>query len=158
MPATAKGPRLWLRKARRDGRGKITHAAVWLILDGEHQESTECGPGDRGGAEKKLEAYLNRKHTKAVTEKKSARDPDQIPIADVLSLYAAMIGPSTSRPDETAQKIDRLLKFFGGKLLSDINGDLCRKFVESRSTPTAAREDLVARFSQIEGFRDSKKV
>ena len=63
MPAASKGPRLWLRKPRRDKTRRITHRAVWLILDGEHQESTGCGRDDRVGAERALEAYLNRKHS-----------------------------------------------------------------------------------------------
>jgi integrase len=140
MPTQSKPPRLWLRKSRRDKAGRITHGAVWLILDGKHQESTECGRDNRVGAEKRLEAYLNRKHTAAT--KKSVRDPDQIPVADVLALYAADIAPNHGRPKETAQRIERLLTFFGEKVLSDINGDLCREFARKRSTPTAAREEL----------------
>jgi hypothetical protein len=76
MPPTSKGPRLWLRKARRDKLGRVTHAAVWIIRDELHRESTGCGAGDRRGAEAKLEAYLNRKHTAAI--KKGARDPAHI--------------------------------------------------------------------------------
>jgi len=83
MPAKSKGARLWLRKARRDRAGRITHPAVWLIRDGNHQTSTGCGHDDRVGAERELELYLNRKH--AAQAKKSARDPDQIPVADVLA-------------------------------------------------------------------------
>src|SRR5262249_61121273 len=125
MPAAAKGPRLWPRKSRRDKAGRITRAAVWLIRDGKHQESTGCGPDDRVRAEKQLELYLNRKHAKEA--KKSTRDPDQIPIADVLNLYAEQIAPGHARPRETAQKIDRLLAFFGKKTLAEINGDICRE-------------------------------
>jgi integrase len=160
MSAAAKGPRLWLRKARRGKAGRITHAAVWLVLDGEHQESTGCGPDDRIGAEKQLEAYLNRKHT--AQAKVSARDPYQIPIADVLNLYAEQVAPGHARPKETAQKIERLLAFFGtlakGRrrsiTLADINGDLCRSFAASRSTPTAAREDLIVLRSAINHHRE----
>jgi len=140
MPADAKGPRLWFRNARRDRSGKITHRGVWLILDGDHQESTGCGRDDRLSAERKLEVYLNRKHT--IATKKSVREPDRIPVADVLALYAAEVAPRHSRPKETAQKIERLLVFFGDKMLSAINGDLCREFVKTRSTAYAAREDL----------------
>jgi integrase len=140
MPAQSKGPRLWFRKARRDKPGKITHRGVWLILDGEHQESTGCGRDDRLSAERKLEVYLNRKHTAA--RKKSVRDPDQIPVADVLALYAADIASGHARPKETAQRIERLLIFFGDKMLAAITGELCREFARSRSTPTAAREEL----------------
>jgi integrase len=152
--STAKGARLWLRKARRDKKGKITHPAVWLILDGKHQESTECGADDRTGAERQLEAYLNRKHTQAVAESKSSRDPDQIDVADVLALYAKQVVPSVGRPKEYLQKVDRLLDFFGEKKLSDINGDLCRAFTASRSTPAAAREDLVILRSAINHHRE----
>jgi integrase len=152
MPAESKGPRLWLRKARRDKRGRATHRAVWLILDGEHQESTGCGRDDCAGAEKQLEAYLNRKHTSAAT-KKSSRDPDQIPIADVLALYAADVAPGHARPKETGQRLERLLAFFGIKTLSAVNGDLCREFVKTRSTPIAAREDLVTLRAAINHHR-----
>jgi hypothetical protein len=151
MPAKSKGPRLWLRKARRNRTRHITHAAVWIILDGEHQESTGCSQDDRVGAERQLELYLNRKH--AAQAKKSARDPDQIPVADVLDLYAAQVAPGHSRPKEAAQKIERLLAFFGSKTLADINGDLCRSFAASRSTESAAREDLIVLRSAINYHR-----
>jgi integrase len=140
MPVAAKGPRLWLRKPRRDNRGRITHPAVWLILDGKHQESTECGPSDRAGAERKLESYLNRKHTSEA--KKGVRDPTQIPVADVLALYSTDVAPHHARPRETAQRIERLLAFFGGKMLSEVNGDSCRAYTRSRSTEAASRRDL----------------
>jgi integrase len=151
MPARSKGARLWLRKARRR-RGRITHAAVWIIRDGEHQQSTGCGPDDRVGAERDLEAYLNRKHAKQA--KKSARDPDQIPVADVLNLYAEQVAPSHARPKETAQKIDRLLAFFGATTLADINGDLCREYAAGSSTPSMAREDLIVLRSAINHHRE----
>jgi integrase len=140
MSAGSKGPRLWLRKARRDKNGHVTHRAVWLILDGNHQESTKCSRDDRCGAEKMLEAYLNRKHL--ATAKKGARDPIEIPVADVLALYGSDVVPGHSRPGETAQRIERLLAFFGGKLLSEVNGESCRAFVATRTTSTAARSDL----------------
>jgi hypothetical protein len=140
MPATAKGPRLWLRKARRDEHGRITHGGVWIILDGKHQESTECDTDDRGGAERALEAYLDRKHT--AEAKKGVRDPSQIPVADVLALYASDVVPGHARPHETAQRIERLLAFFGSKTISAIDGDLCRAYIKSRSTEAAARRDL----------------
>ena len=152
MPAKSKGPRLWLRKTRHDERGRATHRAVWLILDGDHQESTGCGRDDRIGAETALENYLARKRLRAT--KISTRDPDQIPIADVLALYAADVAPRHARPSETGQRIERLLAFFGDKMLSNINGDLCREFVKTRSTPTAAREDLVTLRAAINHHRE----
>ena len=74
--------------------------------------------------------------------RKSARDPDQIPVADVLALYGSDVVPAHARPHETAQRIERLLAFFGGKMLCAVDGDLCRAYVSSRSTDAAARRDL----------------
>jgi integrase len=151
MPAESKGPHLWLRKARRDKRGRTTHKPVWIIIDGSHQESTECGRYDREGAERALTDYIDRKHLKAA--KKGVRDPAEIPVADVLALYGADIAPGHARPKETGQKIERLLEFFGGRMLVEINGELCREFVKTRTTPTAAREDLVVLRSAINHHR-----
>jgi integrase len=141
MPAKPKGPRLWLRNARRDKDGRVTHAAVWVVRDGKYQESTGSGRSDRVGAERKLESYLNRKH--AAQAKKSARDPDQIPVADVLNLYATNVAPNHAYARDSAHKIERLLAFFRGKTLNDINGDLCREFAKFRGTDSGARQDLV---------------
>lgn len=139
MPRLSKGPHLWLREERRDGSGRISHTAVWLILDGRHQESTQCPGHDITGAEAALERYINRKHKAAA--KKGVRDPSEIPVADVLSLYADQKTLDHARPRETAQRIERLAKFFGDKVLADINGELCRAYGKGR-TAAARREDL----------------
>jgi len=62
MPRKAKGARLWLRPERRDG-GR-TRPAVWLIRDGNHEESTGCGPSDRRGAEEALARYIAAKYSR----------------------------------------------------------------------------------------------
>jgi hypothetical protein len=62
--------------------------------------------------------------------------------------------PTTGRPREYAQKIARLLDFFGEKKLSDINGGLCREFAKTRSTPCAAREDLIVLRAAINFHRE----
>jgi hypothetical protein len=58
------------------------HAAVWIIRDGSHRKSTRCPAHDIAGAERALALYIATKHTKAARQ--GGRDPDQIPIADVL--------------------------------------------------------------------------
>ncbi len=60
----------------------------------------------------------------------------------MLALYGKVKAASQSRPKETAGRIDRLLEFFGDKMLSDINGELCRTYVAQRSTDAAARREL----------------
>jgi hypothetical protein len=140
MPARSKGARLWLRRARRDRKTGESHNAVWIIRDGKHTEGTGCRKDDRAGAERALAEYLNRKHLAQAS--KGQRDPTQVPIADVLALYGKAKAASQSRPKETAGRIDRLLGFFGDKMLCEINGDLCRACVEGRSTDAAARREL----------------
>jgi hypothetical protein len=145
MPRSAKGPRLWLRPARNDGQGR--HAAVWIIKDAGHQQSTGCAAADIAGAEHKLEQYLNAKHTAAV--KTGGRDPAAIPIADVLNFYAERVAPRHARPKETLQRIRRLSIFFYGCTLAQLDGELCRAFTKARGTTPAARGDLVVLRSAI---------
>jgi integrase len=142
MPARSKGPRLWWRKPRRSKRtGKITHPGVWIIRDGKRQTSTGCGHNDLDGAARKLAEYIARKHV-VTTTKGGPRDPAEIPVADVIALYAKNVVPGHARPKETAQRLARVLTFFGGDMLVSINGDRCRAYVKSRSTDAAARKEL----------------
>jgi hypothetical protein len=82
----AKGPRLHLRRTRRDPTGAITHPAVWIIKDdGRHRQSTGCRADDRERAEQILAEYIAQKRLGSAP--RSARDPAQIPVADVISRY-----------------------------------------------------------------------
>jgi integrase len=129
MPRQAKGPRLWLRKARRDKQGRVTHPATWLIRDGERQLGTGCGAGDRDGAEKALAAYITDKYQPA---RVSSRDPAQVRIADVIHIYLQDKVPTQARPTEAAQRALTLLDFWGDKHLSDVTEHTCRAYTASR--------------------------
>lgn len=132
MPRS-KGPRLWLR--RRRGR-----KSAWVIRDGSYQKSTGRVAHDIVGAERALAAYLASKHVTGL--RRSARDPDQIPVADVLTIYLTDIVPRHSRPKETKGRIKALDRYFGDKMLSDVTGEACRKYAAQRSTDAAARREL----------------
>jgi integrase len=140
MPRRSKGPRLWLRRAQYDRAGRLTHDAVWLIKDGQRRKSTGCGADDRRGAEAALAFYISTKHL--AEAQAGVRPPAHIPIADVLALYGRDVAPKHSRPQETAQRIATLLGYFGEKFLSDINGAVCRAYVEHRGSSAAARREL----------------
>jgi integrase len=132
-----KGPRLDLRPAR--GNRK----AYWVILDtlsGRHEESTGCGADDRAGAERQLQSYLARKHVTASVV--NSRDPNVIPVADVLALYARDVAPGHARPKETAQRISALLMGFSDKLLGEVNGEACREHAKTCASDSAARRQL----------------
>jgi integrase len=139
MPARNKGPRLYLRRARKDKEGG--HSSVWLILDGKDQRSTGCPAHDIAGAERALAKYLAGKHARAARDAGS-RDPDEIPIADVLTVYLTDVVPQHARPEETKGRIRELDKFFGDRMLSYITGETCRAYVARRSTDAAARREL----------------
>jgi integrase len=133
MPRQSKGARLWLRKRR--GR-----AAQWVIRDGNYQKSTGCVAHDIVGAERALASYIASKHVRQV--RSGNREPDQIPLADVLTIYLTDIVPRHSRPKETKGRIKRLDSFFGNKMLSCVTGETCRAYAAQRSTDAAARREL----------------
>ena len=138
MPARSKGPRLYLRPARHDKTGH--HAAIWIIRDGNHQQSTGCPAYDVSGAERALGLYITNKHVRAAGASK--RDPGQIPIADILAIYLRDVVSRHSRPKETKSRIKALDSFFGDRLLSYVTGETCRAYVAQRSTDAAARREL----------------
>jgi hypothetical protein len=117
-----------LRRTQYNRAGQLTHAAVWLIKDGEYRKSTGCGADDRRGAEAALAAYISKKHL--AEAQAGIRPPAYIPVADVIALYGRDIAPKHSRPRETAQRIAALLGYFGDRVLSDINGKMCRDYAE----------------------------
>jgi len=140
MPRQPSPPRLWRRPERRDKDGRITHAALWFILDGGRQFGTGCGANDVRGAQRALVDHINRKH---VEEARSGPRPtDQIPVADVLMIYAKEVVQKHAQPKRTSHALRRLDAFFKGKTLADINGSLCRDYARTQSTDTTARRDL----------------
>jgi integrase len=135
MPRRSKGPHLWLRPARRDRNGGF-HDATWLIVDRSKQKATGCLADERDRAEQALAVYIAEKHSRV-----GHRDPTQIPITDV-AVYVTDVVPSHARPIESRRRIARIAGYFGDKLLSDINGQVCRAYARAASTDAMARRDL----------------
>jgi integrase len=50
--------------------------------------------------------------------------------------------PEHSRPAESKRRIARVAAFFGDRMLSGINGQLCRSYIRAASTDAMARRDL----------------
>ena len=124
---------------RNDESGR--HAAIWIIRDGSHQQSTGCFARDINGAERALAVYLAEKHAQAARSERN-RDPEQIPIADVLTIYLRDIVPNHARPKETKGRVKSLDRYFGDKVLSYIRGETCRAYAAQRSSDAAARREL----------------
>jgi hypothetical protein len=83
MPRRASPPRLWLRPARRDKSGRVTHQETYVILDRGRQIVVG---GDIHEAERALAKHLAQKHSAGIAHR-GVRETDQIPVCDVLTLY-----------------------------------------------------------------------
>jgi hypothetical protein len=115
--------------------------AVWYIIDGRKRISTGCGQGDTRGAERQLAAYIAQQHAAPRSERAAV----QIPVADVLSIYATEVVAAIPEPSQKRRAIartERLLEFFGGMKLSEINGETCRAYVRHRGNAGGSRRDL----------------
>jgi integrase len=128
----SKGARLWLRPAY--GREK----QQWVIRDGSSSIRLGLGYEQLAEAEERLAEYLADRHN----PRGGCRPARQVPIADVVKLYADEKGPSTTRPHETSGRLEKVLGFFGDRKLSEINGALCRAYVKHRGSEQAARREL----------------
>lgn len=97
----------------------------WIIVDGSKEIDTQCRLGDRAGAETQLGEYLAR-HRGIDT---SERDPARVSVADVIALYVKhhAVAPAIYHAEP-------LIEHFGGMVLSEINGQSCRRFAETRGS------------------------
>jgi len=132
MPRRSKGARLQLKAARRAKTGKITHRATWIIRDNGRDISTGCAADEIAAAEKKLKDYIASKYTPM----RRVRHIDDIPIADVLSLYLDVQLDKLrtrfkvdSKDEDTIpairkfkKSIERLNDWWGAKMLGEVNG------------------------------------
>jgi hypothetical protein len=152
MPRRSKGARLQLEAARRDKRRKITHQATWIIRDNGRDVSTGCAAEEIAAAERKLEEYIASKYT----PKRRVRHIDDIPIADVLSIYLdAQLEKLRDRFNVDSgnadtipairkfkKRIERLNDWWGAKMLGDVNGEACRSYRKKRRNRGGSRRDL----------------
>jgi hypothetical protein len=103
-------------------------------------------------AEEKLRDYIATKYT----PKRRVRHIDDIPVADVLSIYLdAQLDKLRSRfnvdseSDEAVpasrkfkKRIERLNDWWGAKMLGDVNGEACRSYTKMHRKKGGARRDL----------------
>jgi len=138
MPRPSLPARLWLQPEQRNADGRLLEHATWVILDRGKKTRTGCREDQRGEAEARLLEYLASKRIVRV----SKRDPSQILLADVLSLYATEKAVKHRQPEQTQDRVATLLDHFGMMTLADINGTACRAYVAARGSESAARREL----------------
>lgn len=81
MPRQSRGPRLWWRKERRNGRKTIARG-TWLVIDGGQHNPTGCFAGEDRKAQEFLAAYIAEKYS----PERRLKDIESIDVADVLSV------------------------------------------------------------------------
>ena len=138
MPRRQQPPRLYLRPARRNKKGKLRAQAVWIILDGGKHIATGCVKGEDRAAQQALSAHIVGKHSPARKE----HDIEVIDVADVLSIYD---DDTRARQVNTAkfdERLKRLNEFWGGKILADVTGETCRGYAKFRGNDGGSRRDL----------------
>lgn len=155
MPRRPKGPRLYLRKGKPDGRGG-RYPDVWVIRDGQVEIGTGCterqlaGPE---GAESQLAAYIAAKHaagsaTAAEADTPERRsDPSRVLIAEVLAYYAAGRAPKLANPGATAARVAALHAWWADRPLSDVRRSACEAYVAYRTSQP------IKAFKSAEGAR-----
>ena len=152
MPRRSKGARLQLKAARCGASGNVTHQATWIIRDNGRDVSTGCAADEIAAAEAKLRDHIAAKYT----PKRRVRHIDDIPLADVLSIYFdAQLDKLHSRfnvdneSEDTIpairkfkKRIERLNEWWGAKMLGEVNGEACRSYAKKRRNKGGARRDL----------------
>jgi integrase len=135
MPRKAKGPRLYLRE--RAGR-----EAIWVIRDGEREESSGCSESEREGAERALASYIVQKYQAPRT----GGQLDKTLIADVMELYLTEHAPKTKSREFIKHTANPTIDWWGLKTLSKVNAKSCADYVTWRTaqgvSDQTARHDL----------------
>lgn len=151
MPRHSKGPRLWLQPARRRDDGS-RERAIWVIRDGTAKRSTGAGARELAKAETALADYIL---SKSKVSRVSNRDPSQVKVADVITIYSDEVAPKAARPLEVAARLDRLLDHFGTMTLSQITKQTCGEYVTKRGHQSAARRELEDLRAAVNYHRES---
>jgi integrase len=137
MSRRSKGAHLWYRQERRK-HGKLVARATWLILDGGKHYATGCDAGEIGEAQNRLAEHIAAKHQ----PRRKIADIEAIDVADVLSIYDDDKRGGQANKPKFDERMLRLTRWWGGKMLSDVTAETCRAYVRSRGSPGGARRDL----------------
>jgi integrase len=137
MPRQSRGPRLWWRKERRKGR-KVIARGTWLLIDGGQHHPTGCFAGEDRKAQEFLAAYIAEKYS----PERRLKDIEAIDVADVLSVYDEDCRERQANKSKFDERLARLVKWWGGKMLSNVTGVNCRAYTKFRGSDGGARRDL----------------
>lgn len=139
MSRRGKGARLWLRPERRDTKtGKLRERSSWIIRDNGKFIATGCAPEETAQAEQCLANYIADKYQPL----RKIRAIENIPIADVLSIYVDDKRSEQADIKNFDLRIKRLAGWWGNKMLSEVTSDTCKRFEGYCGTRGSARREL----------------
>jgi integrase len=122
MPRKPKGARLFWRDRSAEG-----FASFWEIRDGATRIS--CGTDDRQQAEEKLAQYIGEKYRPT-----GPVSSQEMLVADCLTIYGEEHAPHVAAPWRLGYAIEALVPFWGTRRVSEITGNSCRAYANSRTT------------------------
>lgn len=125
--------------------------AIWYIRWSEGGRSRErsTGTGERGAAEEAFGRWLVERNDIAGT-RQGPRYPSEVPIADMMALYADRHAPSLADPARVAYAVERLLGWWGDRRIDAVKPETCRQYRRGRlaggaKEATAAKELSILR-------------
>lgn len=136
MSRRSKNARLWLRRERYDKKTRaLRERATWIIQDGRQFIATGCAADEVGRAEQKLAEYIAGKYIAP----RRKRDIEDIPIADVLSIYYEDKKDDCPNTKKLVRSIKVLAHWWGGMTLADVTGAMCRAFKPAHESHRPSR-------------------
>ena len=126
MPRKSTGPRLYWHRTR----------GVYYVREGRRYIGG--GIADRRDAEAALARYIATKDRPA-----GPSTPDQLTVAEVLSIYGRERAPLVRDPARIGDCIRALVPILGSLPLSAITGEVCRRYGKARDrAPGTVRKEL----------------
>ena len=142
MPRPSAGARLRRRK----------DTGIFIIRDGSRYIST--GKRDRRLADQALARYIAERDRPTG----GPRTPDQMTVADALSIYGKEHAPTVCAPETIGYSIKALLPILGALPVGSVTGEVCRRYAKARDrSPGTTRRELgvlqaAVNYAHAEGY------
>ena len=125
----------------------------WLILDGPRRINTGCRHGESDAAQQALIRYIETQAAQETGKPGKRRPADRVTVAEVIAYYLDKRSGTVARPRELGQRAKRLLEFWDGMHLSDVDADTCGEFADEVDSPSYARRMLADLQAAINLYR-----
>lgn len=99
------------------------------------------GTADLGEAEERLAQFISDRNAQR-RAKSGPRDPSQVPVTEVLTVYMEQHAPTAADPARIAYAIQALLPFWEGNMVGEVTKEACRSYQRNRdrAVSTVRRE------------------